>query len=176
MRTVAERFWAKVAKGDGCWEWRGALNTGGYGMQVIQYRNTLAHRVSWELHNGPIPSGLLVCHRCDNRRCVRPDHLFLGTDADNFADMRAKGRHPRGEQHGRRRLTAAQVVEIRERYAAGGVRLLDLSREFGVSQALLSLIVRGRKWAHLGGPRTALNSMHAVNWRAHHGDPTREAA
>lgn len=91
---LAVRFWAKVEKTPTCWEWRGATVTG-YGhisMGGVLGKIRLAHRISWEMHNGPIPDGLHVCHRCDNPKCVRPDHLFLGTDLDNAQDRDAKGR------------------------------------------------------------------------------------
>lgn len=86
------RFWSKVSKSEGCWEWTAALRSG-YGVFYADGRLHRAHRVSWEIANGPIAEGLLVCHRCDNRRCVRPDHLFLGTSTDNNRDMTEKGRH-----------------------------------------------------------------------------------
>jgi hypothetical protein len=92
--TVEQRFWARVRKSDGCWEWTGAcFKCGGYGQFTIEHgQQVRAHRHSWELHNGPIPKGLWVLHRCDNPKCVRPDHLFLGTCTDNARDMMAKGR------------------------------------------------------------------------------------
>lgn len=91
--SLAERFWEKVVKSEGCWEWSGARSKHGrYGIINVGGRSTKAHRVSWELNRGPIPPGAKVLHHCDNPPCVRPDHLFIGTQADNLADGRRKGR------------------------------------------------------------------------------------
>src|ERR1019366_3384667 len=120
--SVADRFWLNVAKSkDGCWLWTASVDSGGYGVFDTGRRS---HRYSWELHHGPIPpsDGLIVtcvCHHCDNPRCVRPDHLFLGTQGDNMRDMAEKGRGARhaGESNPRAKLTAAIVRSIRARVA-----------------------------------------------------------
>jgi len=92
-----QSFWAEVEKTDGCWLWRAALSTNGYGQTSRDGVQIRAHRLAWELERGPIPVGLLVLHRCDVPTCVNPDHLFLGTNKDNSRDMAAKGRD--GNQH-----------------------------------------------------------------------------
>jgi hypothetical protein len=91
-RPISERFWEKVAKGDGCWEWQAFRLKSGYGWFGGAEGTDLTHRVAWRLERGPIPDGMFVLHHCDNRACVRPDHLFLGDHAANMRDMVAKGR------------------------------------------------------------------------------------
>ena len=114
-RTLAERFWSKVRKADGCWEWTGAATERGYGVLGRGERglgNEKAHRVSWMLHHGQIPDGLWVLHRCDNPKCVRPDHLFLGTSDDNIADMHAKSQNARPPVHAGAANVRARLVEF----------------------------------------------------------------
>lgn len=150
---VEIRFWSRVCVGDGCWLWTGALNNVGYGQFSVRCRHVLAHRMSWTLECGPIPAGLWALHDCpggDNPACVRPSHLFLGTRADNMADMVAKDRQARlkGEAAPRAKLTEAQVLGIRARAAAGEPHR-KLGREFAVDYSTISDIVRRKSWAHL---------------------------
>lgn len=141
-------FWSRVAMipGHACWEWIGSIAQGsGYGRIPLGTRQhwAYAHRVSWQLHRGPIPGEMCVLHRCDNRTCVNPDHLFLGTRTDNAADRDAKGRTCRGEDRPHR-LTRIQVDEIRRRYKRGNG--FALAAEFGVARATISNIVTGHSW------------------------------
>lgn len=148
------RFWNKVIKTEGCWNWIGCkIGKMGYGQfrfvknGKIQNR---AHRVSWIIHNGEIPDGLLVLHKCDNPLCVRPDHLFLGTDLDNATDRMKKGRFtpPIGERNGRAKLNQSDVLEIRRLYY-GGMYQSMIAERFGVSQCIVSNILTGKSWKHI---------------------------
>lgn len=149
-RKRIPRFWAKVEKTDTCWLWTGKRNRDGYGLSAFHYRCHPAHRVVWEMTYGPIPEGLRVCHHCDNPPCVRPDHLFLGTDRDNAADRHQKGRDARGERITRARLTAEQVRAIRARFAEGDIRMRDLATIHNIHPSAISRILAGRRWQHLG--------------------------
>jgi hypothetical protein len=148
---LVDRFWGSVQKGDGCWEWTGATFPGMYGkLYVLELRKEVAvHRVSWEIHFGPIPEGMLVCHTCDNRLCVRPEHLFLGTNAENMADMVQKARASRGEARPTARLTAENVVAIRTAYAAGGTSHRLLGEEYGVSETTIRAVISRAHWRHV---------------------------
>ena len=152
-RPIAERFWEKVRKSDGCWTWLGACNRTGYGMIGRDYTNALAHRVSWELHYGAI-GDLCVLHKCDNPPCVNPHHLFLGTRADNTADMIAKGRRRQGvvypgPANSSAKFTMAQVREIRALYQPDvlGRGCTTLARQFGVSEVCITRIVKNITYA-----------------------------
>ena len=156
-KPVAERLWARVAKGaaDDCWPWTGYVHTSGYGQIGAGRRDeglAYTHRVAFEATNGPIPSGLLVCHTCDNRPCCNPAHLFLGTVADNSADMVAKGRGrgAEGLTNANARLTAAEVAEIRRRHLPRvhparktGGSTTELATEFGISRQYVRELALG---------------------------------
>ncbi len=138
---------------NGCWIWSGCLTWNGYGeigSGSAAGRTTRTHVAMYRESVGPIPAGLFVCHHCDNRACINPQHLFLGTAAENSADMRAKGRTngPRGERSASCKLTPPQVLEIR-RLATEGLSRSAIGRMFGVSKSSVSGIVTRRKWAHI---------------------------
>lgn len=152
--TLEERLWGKVEKTDGCWFWTGRTKTAcGYGRlwdgeSRARPKLILVHRLVWILTFGPIPEGMKVCHRCDNPACVRPDHLFLGTHADNMADMVAKARQARGIRNGRTRLTETLVIEIRERSEAGTTQR-ELATVFGVAKGTIQTILARRSWTYI---------------------------
>jgi len=128
---------------NGCIEWTGAKRRGGYGELRLHGKLFGAHRFAWELANGPIPNALHVCHRCDNPLCVNPAHLFVGSDADNKADMRRKGRQPFGERNGMCKLSTDVVDEIRRAYEDGNVSQSALGRKYGIAQSHVGRLVRG---------------------------------
>jgi hypothetical protein len=131
----------------GCWLWAdgGEIVKGGYIRIMSGSRRRLAHRYAYERYRGPIPPGLYVCHHCDVRCCVNPDHLFLGTLADNNADRDRKGRQPRGTDIGLAKLTDADVLEIR----ASTETQRALGRRYGVAHCTIGLILRHETWTHL---------------------------
>ena len=161
--SLQARFEGNVQKQQiGCWLWKGGLNGSGYGRLFSKDTGPLlAHRYSYTLHVGEIPDGLCVLHRCDMPACVNPEHLFLGTRADNCRDRHAKSRDARGEFlaiHMRRvnrrgdknpsaKLTAAQVAEIRTTYAAGGITHALLAGFYGVARETITRALRADTWA-----------------------------
>ena len=146
-----EKFQRKIIRTRGCWEWAGGCFTSGYGsFRLADRRNLLAHRVAWMIVNGPIPQGKVVRHSCDNPRCVRPDHLLLGTHADNVKDKVDRGRQrgSRGEDHYLHKLTAEEVIDIRQRHQRGEQSYL-LAQEYHVTSQTLCDVIKRRTWAHL---------------------------
>lgn len=158
-KPLAQRFWEKVDKGNGrgCWLWTGIPASTGYGQLSRGGRGNgtvHAHRVSWELHNGPIPPrggahGAVVMHICDNRLCVNPKHLMLGSQSDNVADMDAKSRRRnrnlRGVQHGMSKWTEAQVRAVKR--ATGSYR--EIAEQTGVALGSVKQIKLGKVWRHI---------------------------
>lgn len=150
-KTIEERLWTKVAitaNPDLCWEWQASLHKNGYGRIKDKRFVSLAHRIAWELTYGKIPDGLWVLHRCDNRKCCNPKHLFLGTHQDNMADMVSKfrGKSLKGEKSPMHKLTAEIVNEIRLRYARERISQKELGRQYGVVQSIIGYIINWKIW------------------------------
>lgn len=150
-KPAIERFWSKVDKNgeNGCWIWQGGCNTTGLPYGRFSPTHSLrvsAHRYAWELKHGPIPEGVILCHHCDNARCVNTDHLFPGDNLMNAQDRDRKGRGAKGEKHWKAKLTQSQVDEIRRRWADGGISQPQLAREFGVIDNTIYKIVHHKLW------------------------------
>lgn len=162
---LGRRFWTKVNHGDAmeCWPWIARRNQSGYGTFKIADRSWLSHRVAWVLSVGPIQTGMLVCHRCDNPPCCNPRHLFLGTVADNQLDAGRKGRtflqrHPEmaparripglkaGAKNGRAKITDLVIPEIRA-LRAQGLSQREIGERVGLCQQEISNILLGIRWA-----------------------------
>lgn len=155
--SVLRRFWLKVKKTDSCWLWIGACTTNpaglNYGQLWVKNRNYLAHRISWMAHRGEIPEGLLVLHNCpsgDNPSCVNPDHLFLGTYADNYHDMMAKRRysHPIGCNNGQSKLNDEIVMSILKEIQ-NGTPEVELAKAYSVNRKTIYDIRAGKNWKHV---------------------------
>lgn len=152
---LANRFWAKVnipSDQNACWGWIAMRDLDGYGMiwpGGAKGPMLKASRVSWEIHFGPIPSGLSVLHTCDNPSCVNPSHLFLGTQKDNRQDATRKGRTAKGEENGSAKLTEPQVRDIRARYVEGGITMRTLAKMFGVHPGTIGDILHRQIWRHI---------------------------
>ena len=151
--SVTQRFFDCIAFGlSDCWFWRGALHHLGYGT-FSALGETKAHRVAWRIFHGDIPTGLSVLHRCDIRPCVNPEHLFLGTQQDNVADMVQKGRmnHPPklGEANGGAKLTAKDVIEMRRIRSEQGSSYREIAKLFGVTTMTAQRAIVGTSWRHL---------------------------
>lgn len=148
--TLEQRFWNYVNKRgeDECWEWTGAINSWGYGKLRLGYKMKQAHRVSYILHYGEPPNGLDICHKCNNKRCVNPKHLYAGTESENLMQASRDGllKPKKGEDHPAHVLTEKQVIEIRQYSAIGPA---SLARIYGVNASTIRAILHNRKWKHL---------------------------
>lgn len=146
---LAERFWRHVIKNGAneCWMWNGACDSHGYGIIGSGGAGPikLSHRLSFELHNGEIPHGACILHQCDNRQCVNPMHLFIGTNLDNVRDKLSKGRHPRGEASPRAKLTEANVRQI----LLSGEPPTALAKRFNTDPSNIVNIRKRRSWKHV---------------------------
>lgn len=149
MEKVRERLYSRTQPSDnGCIVWTGCTITDkGYGLLSVNNKRWYTHRLAWMIEHGEIPRGMFVCHHCDNPSCVNVNHLFLGTPADNSADMVAKGRQRSGRV-GPRKLTERDVVLARNLFV-NGVSVSELAATFGVCSATIRLMLSGATWGHI---------------------------
>lgn len=152
IKDPVERFWANVnilPTPSGCMEWSGRKNYKGYGIMKVNSKSVQAHRFSWELHNlSEIPVGLCVCHRCDNRVCINPSHLFLGTVQENNADRDQKGRKALGEVNGKSKLTEEEVKKIKQLFSEG-ISDSEVARRYNVWHSTIRAIRVGITWVNV---------------------------
>ena len=148
VKPLGNRFWSKVDIGgpDDCWHWQATRDRAGYGKFRIDGKMQAAHRLVAGLRSGDEGQAL---HSCDTPACVNPAHISIGTRADNMAQMTARGRQAKGESHALAKLTEAEVLAIRARYATGRITQQALAEEYGVAGSLISHIVNRKAWAHL---------------------------
>lgn len=148
-RMSEEQFWSRASRVGECWIWQGSLTTNGYGRLLVKGRWLGTHKIAFLLSHGSVPDGLEVCHTCDNRACIRPDHLFLGTHRENMQDMKTKGRSTYGTKHFNAQLTEDDIRQIRALYVPWKVTCRQLGEMFGTSYKNISRIVRREAWAHV---------------------------
>ncbi len=168
---MKEKLLNKIKIINNCWEWQGGLNNAGYGKIRNGKKHLSAHRLSYELFKGQIPEGKLVCHSCDNKKCVNPDHLWLGTQKENIQDAKKKGILPkqfgrkhseetlkklklrkhsdrRGDKHHLKKLTSDDVFKIRE-LLDQGIKQVEIAKLYDVDSSAISNIKRKRNWSHI---------------------------
>lgn len=144
---VVDRFSSKILPKGSCWIWDGVISNG-YGVFHFNSKSTKPHRFIWEYIHGPIPIGMLVCHKCDTKLCVNPSHLFIGTQLDNMKDMMRKGRQARGELNGRAKLSVEKVRFIRGMSSFGRTSY-SIAQEVEMSPKTISDILNGKLWKHV---------------------------
>lgn len=150
--TLEEALWSRVTKSGDCWEWKAGTTAAGYGEFMFRGKMLYAHRVAYELHFGPIPAGKKVRHKCDNPPCCRPDHLLIGTQADNVRDMIERGRDRKavGLDHGRSKLDPEKIRKIRI-MRTEGISFRKIGAAFGVDNHTIRAIISGMTWNHVHG-------------------------
>jgi hypothetical protein len=152
-KTTIDRFMDKVSPepNSGCWLWTAGMSKSGYGTFAIKITKERAHRAAWSLFKGVIPAGVYVLHKCDTPLCVNPEHLFLGTAADNNRDMMSKGRHraERGEAHHSHKLTVPQVKIIRRLISFKTLTHREIASVFSISRQQVTGINTGLYWTHI---------------------------
>ncbi len=154
IEKIRIQFWQKVDKSGDCWIWTGSAHRSGYGLFCVTPIKLRANRAAWELTYGVIPDGLYICHRCNNPRCVRPEHLYAGTPQENMDDKVRANHHlnvPKGENTVTSKLSASQVQVIREKYRNRNmiireVTFRSLAKEYGVSYETIHLIISNQTW------------------------------
>lgn len=149
-QNTPSKFWSRVSRGlpDECWNWLGAKSRGGYGNVRFQNKFYRAHRLAYELENGPFGDGLLVCHRCDNPLCCNPNHLFLGTPKDNVLDAVGKRRMSVCSKNGRALFTDDEALLLRDMYR-GGITATSIARHLGLSKITVWMLCAGKTWKYL---------------------------
>lgn len=152
--SVSERFWERTWVTSGCWSWLGERNEDGYGKLSVGLKKKFAHRVSWEIHKGPIPPGLCVCHGCDNPSCVNPDHLYVGTHKQNMEDKARKGRvsfgdRKKGSQAWNAKLDERSAFAIRYAYVLSGATIASVATKTGMSENAIRCLVKRKTWTHI---------------------------
>lgn len=148
-KSLIDRFWSKVDKTNYCWNWNAYCPKYGRIRSIVngKWKQEGAHRVSWSIHYGEIPDGMCVCHRCDNPKCVNPEHLFIGTHLDNAIDRKRKGRgsNPSGENAHRAKLSREDVENIRKHVSSGKTQA-EMSKKYNVCKQTISNIINRNKW------------------------------
>lgn len=152
IERLKEIFEKHVLRDNKCWNWKGKLHKSGYALMIYgkDHKQIGAHRVSWIIHFGEIPEGLYVCHKCDNKKCTNPEHLFLGTPKENTQDMLKKDRKntPIGEKVFSSKLTSKQVIKIKKMLSLG-VTMTKLALKYNVSLSAISDIKKEKTWKHI---------------------------
>lgn len=148
MKNTQDDFWSNVNKTDGCWEWKRAKNKRGYGVYSFENKKQLTHRLSYMFTHGELPSSILVCHKCDNPKCVNPDHLFAGTQTDNMNDMVIKGS---GRNNYNRKISIEDIKIIRAKYPHcpkdGTVK--ELAKKYGINESSMTKIINRKTYKHI---------------------------